>query len=38
MEELFTAVSASVSGGRLRSPGVGGMALTSEPVLTKKRV
>ena len=38
MDVLLTAVNASGSGERLRSAGVGGMTLTSEPVSTRKRV
>ena len=38
IDVLLTAVSASGSGERLRSAGEGGMALTSEPVLTRKHV
>ena len=38
MDVLLTAVSASGSSERRRSAGVGGMALTSEPVSTRKRV
>ena len=38
MVVLFTAVSASGSGERLRSAGVGGITLTSEPVSIRKDV
>ena len=38
MGVLFTAVRVSLSGERWRSAGEGGMALTSDPVSTRKRV